>query len=67
MELKELTEKERRVFELRKEGKSLKEIAVIMSTTREPVRMWLAKVRRKLDLPLEFSSGNLTDLRGKRK
>jgi DNA-binding CsgD family transcriptional regulator len=44
-----LTEKERRALELKASGLTLKEIAAAMSTTREPVRQWLAKAKWKLD------------------
>jgi DNA-binding CsgD family transcriptional regulator len=45
----ELTAKEQRALDLKASGLTLQEIAAAMSTTREPVRQWLAKTQWKLD------------------
>ncbi len=52
--MKELTDRQRRAFELRQEGRTLKEIAVEMGLTREPVRQLIAAARRKLGMRPEI-------------
>ena len=45
-----LTDRQRRAYELRQEGRTLKEIAVEMGLTKEPVRQLIAAARRKLGM-----------------
>ena len=60
--MKELTDRQRRAFELRQGGRSLAEIAREMNLTREPVRQLIAAARRKLGLrPEIFEEGVQTD------
>jgi DNA-binding CsgD family transcriptional regulator len=50
----DLTPYQRKAFDLRQRGHTLKEIARIMGTTREPVRQWIAAARRKLVIKSEI-------------
>ena len=43
-----LTPKQRQAYELRQQGHTLKEIAEIMHTTREPVRQLIARAEWKI-------------------
>jgi DNA-binding CsgD family transcriptional regulator len=52
--MKGLTDRQRRAYELRQEGRTLKEIAVEMGLTREPVRQLIAAARRKLGMRPEI-------------
>ena len=52
--MKGLTDRQRRAYELRQEGRTLKEIAVEMGLTREPVRQLIAVARRKLGMRPEI-------------
>lgn len=52
--MRPLTPKQKQAYELRCAGKTLREIASIMATTREPVRQWIAAARYKLGLPPEM-------------
>jgi len=51
--MRPLTTRQQQAYQLRCTGKSLREIAKIMATTREPVRKWIAAARYKLGLPPE--------------
>jgi len=56
--MKALTDRQRRAFELRQEGRTLAEIAREMNLTREPVRQLIAAARWKLGLrPEIFEEG----------
>ena len=60
--MKELTDRQRRAFELRQQGLKLREIAKLMGLTQEPVRQLIAAARRKLGLrPEIFEEGVQTD------
>ena len=48
--MKALTDRQRRAYELRQEGRTLKEIAVEMGLTKEPVRQLIAAARHKLGM-----------------
>lgn len=52
--MKPFTDRQRRAYELRQAGMTLKEIAVEMDTTREPVRQLIAAARRKLGMRPEI-------------